>query len=51
MSDASTATTKITGVTKSEASGDVYVRGLGDRYLITTMNGLPIPSDNTEKKI
>jgi len=26
------------------------VRGLGDRYLNTTMNGLPIPSDDVERK-
>ena len=46
VSDAATATTKIAGVTKSEGSGDIYIRGLGDRYLSTTMNGLPIPSDD-----
>ncbi len=50
VSDAATATTKISGVTSSEGSGDVFVRGLGDRYLTTTMNGLPIPSDDIEKK-
>jgi len=50
VSDASGATTKISGVTKSQGSGDVYIRGLGDRYLFTTMNGLPIPSDDVEKK-
>ena len=50
VSDAATATTKISGVTTSEASGDVYIRGLGDRYLYTTMNGLPIPSDDVERK-
>lgn len=50
VSDVATATTKISGVTSSEASGEVYVRGLGDRYLYTTMNGLPIPSDDIEKK-
>ena len=48
--DASTATTKISGVSKTEGSGDVFVRGLGDRYLYTTLNGLPIPSDDIEKK-
>ena len=26
------------------------MRGLGDRYLSTTMNGLPIPSDNVDNK-
>ena len=25
-------------------------RGLGDRYLYSTMNGLPIPSDDVERK-
>lgn len=50
VSDAATATTKISGVSSSEASGDVFVRGLGDRYLSTTLNGLAIPSDDVEKK-
>ncbi len=50
VSNAATATTKISGVTKSEGSGDIYIRGLGDRYLSTTMNGLPIPSDNVNNK-
>ncbi|MUP44602.1 TonB-dependent receptor [Gramella sp. BOM4] len=50
VSDAATATTKISGVTASEASGDIFVRGLGDRYLYTTLNGLPIPSDDVERK-
>lgn len=50
VSDVATATTKISGVTSSEASGDVFVRGLGDRYLSTTLNGLPVPSDDIERK-
>ncbi|MGB5943591.1 MAG: TonB-dependent receptor [Leeuwenhoekiella sp.] len=50
VTDAATATTKISGVTSSEASGDIYVRGLGDRYLYTTLNNLPIPSDDVERK-
>ncbi len=50
VSNAANATTKISGVTKSEGSGDIYIRGLGDRYLSTTMNGLPIPSDDIENK-
>ena len=50
VSDAAGATTKISGVTKNEGSGDIYIRGLGDRYLTTTLNGLPIPSDDVEKK-
>ena len=50
VSDIATATSKITGVVKSEGSGEVYVRGLGDRYVSTTMNDLPIPSDDVERK-
>ena len=50
VSDAAGATTKISGVSKTEGSGDVFVRGLGDRYLYTTLNGLPIPSDDIERK-
>lgn len=50
VSNAAAATSKISGVSKTEGSGDVFVRGLGDRYLSTTMNGLPIPSDNVDKK-
>jgi outer membrane receptor protein involved in Fe transport len=50
VSDAAKATTRISGVTSSEASGDIFVRGLGDRYLYTTLNGLPIPSDDVERK-
>ncbi len=50
ISDASSATTKISGINKTDGSGDVFVRGLGDRYLSTTLNGLPIPSDDIERK-
>lgn len=50
VTDVATATTKISGVTSSEASGDIFVRGLGDRYLSTTLNNLPVPSDDVERK-
>lgn len=50
VSDAAGATTKISGVSKTDGSGAIFVRGLGDRYLYTTLNGLPIPSDNIERK-
>ncbi|MFS4454705.1 TonB-dependent receptor domain-containing protein [Maribacter sp. 2304DJ31-5] len=49
-SDAATAVSKVTGISKDEGSGNVYVRGLGDRFNITTLNGLPLPSNNTSKK-
>jgi len=50
VSNAATATSKISGVTKSEGTGYIYIRGLGDRYLSTSMNGLPIPSNNVNNK-
>lgn len=50
VSDAAGATTKISGISKTDGSGAIFVRGLGDRYLYTTLNGLPIPSDNIERK-
>ncbi|MGL2987479.1 TonB-dependent receptor domain-containing protein [Flavobacterium sp. RSSA_27] len=50
VSDVATAVTKTTGITKQEGSGNIFVRGLGDRYNSTTMNGMPIPSNDPEKK-
>ncbi len=50
VSDVATAVTKTTGVSKQEGSGGIYVRGLGDRYNSTTMNGLPLPSNNPSRK-
>ena len=50
VSDAAGAVSKISGVSKQEGSSNVYVRGLGDRYLNTTMNGLSLPSNDVNKK-
>ncbi len=50
VSDAAGAVTKISGVSKQEGSSNVYVRGLGDRYLNTTLNGLSLPSNDVNKK-
>jgi hypothetical protein len=50
VSDVAAAVAKISGVSKVEGSNDVYVRGLGDRYNSTTLNGLPMPSNNPEQK-
>ncbi|MDO6744272.1 TonB-dependent receptor [Tenacibaculum soleae] len=50
ISDAAGAVAKISGVSKQEGSNNVYVRGLGDRYLNTTMNGLSLPSNDIAKK-
>ena len=50
VSDAAGAIAKISGISKQEGSSNVYVRGLGDRYLNTTMNGLSLPSNDVNKK-
>ncbi len=50
VSDVAAALTKTTGISKEEGSSNVFVRGLGDRYNITTLNGLPLPSNNPTKK-
>ena len=50
VSDAAGAVSKISGISKQEGGGNVYVRGLGDRYLNTTYNGLTLPANNIEKK-
>ncbi len=49
-SDAEAAVTKITGISKQEGVKNVFVRGLGDRFNATTLNGFPIPSDDPEYK-
>lgn len=50
VSDVAAAVAKTSGIAKQEGSGNIFVRGLGDRYNSTTMNGLPIPSNEPEKK-
>ncbi|ANW97209.1 hypothetical protein AXE80_13320 [Wenyingzhuangia fucanilytica] len=51
VGDVATAVTKAAGVTKQEGgSGSIFVRGLGDRYNVTTLNGLPLPSNNPSNK-
>ena len=50
VGDVATAVTKVSGISRQEGSGSIYVRGLGDRYNSTTLNGLPIPSNDPEFK-
>lgn len=50
ISDVASAVVKTTGVSKQEGSNTIYVRGLGDRYNSTSLNGLPITSNDPEKK-
>lgn len=49
-SDAAAAVTKMSGISKEEGSSQIFVRGLGDRYNTTTLNGMFLPSDNPEFK-
>lgn len=50
VGDAAGAVSKISGVSRQEGGSNVYVRGLGDRYLNTTYNGLSLPANDIEKK-
>ncbi|MCT4697734.1 TonB-dependent receptor [Tenacibaculum haliotis] len=50
VSDAAVAATKVAGISKQQGSNKIFVRGLGDRYNSTTLNGLPLPSNNPSYK-
>lgn len=50
ISDAANAATRVTGVSKQEGTQTLNVRGLGDRYNSSTLNGLPLPSNHAEYK-
>ena len=50
VSDAAAAVTKVSGISKQEGSSGIFVRGLGDRYNSTSLNGLPLPSNEPTNK-
>lgn len=50
VSNAEAAVVQITGVSKQQGVKNVFVRGLGDRYNSTSLNGLPLPSEDPEYK-
>ena len=50
IGDVAAAVAKTSGISKQEGSNDIFVRGLGDRYNSTTLNGLPLPSNNPSTK-
>lgn len=50
FSDAASAVANLSGITKQEGVKNVIVRGLGDRYNATTLNGFPLPSEDPEYK-
>ena len=50
VSDAAQAVQKISGISKGVGQDAVFVRGMGDRYISTTLNHLSLPSENPETK-
>jgi hypothetical protein len=50
VSDAEGAVSKVSGISKQDGVKNVFVRGLGDRYNTTTLNGFVMPSEDPEYK-
>jgi len=50
LSNAESAVKQVAGISKSEGRQGIFVRGLGDRYNSTLLNGLPLPSNEPENK-
>lgn len=50
ISNAEGALTQVVGVSKQQGIKNVFVRGLGDRYNSTSLNGLPLPSEDPQYK-
>jgi len=50
ISDAEGAVSKISGISKQEGVKNVFVRGLGDRYNVTKLNGFILPSEDPSYK-
>lgn len=50
VGDAEAAVAQVAGVSTQEGVKNVFVRGLGDRYNVTLLNGFPIPSEDPEYK-
>ena len=50
VSDAEGAVAKVSGISKQEGVKNVFVRGLGDRFNSTSLNGFPVPSEDPEYK-
>lgn len=50
IGDARAAVAQVSGISKQEGVKNVFVRGLGDRYNVTLLNGFVIPSEDPEYK-
>lgn len=49
-SDAEAVVSKVAGISKQDGVKNVFVRGLGDRYNVTTLNEFSVPSEDPEYK-
>ena len=50
VGDAEAAVSKVSGISKQEGVKNVFIRGLEDRYNVTLLNGMPVPSEDPEYK-
>lgn len=50
IGNAQAAVVHVSGISKQEGVKNVFVRGLGDRYNATLLNGFPVPSEDPEYK-
>ena len=50
IGNAEAAVAQVSGVSRQEGVKNVFVRGLGDRYNATFLNGFPLPSEDPEYK-
>lgn len=50
VGNAQAAVAQVSGISKQEGVKNVFVRGLGDRYNVTMLNGFVIPSEDPEYK-
>lgn len=50
IGNAQAAVAQVSGISRQEGVKNVFVRGLGDRYNATLLNGFPIPSEDPEYK-
>lgn len=50
IGDARAAVAQVSGISRQEGIKNVFVRGLGDRYNVTLLNGFVIPSEDPEYK-
>ncbi|MDR1671314.1 MAG: TonB-dependent receptor [Alistipes sp.] len=50
IGDARAAVAQVSGISRQEGVKNVFVRGLGDRYNATVLNGFPLPGEDPEYK-